>query len=113
VAETCTAGPDNCPFIWTADQDQTNSDPLPAGDVCQCGDVNGVNGVTALDVTIAREHLVGATLSGLFIPERCNVIGPSDGGASDCDVADIYVLQRVVAGKSATVENSCRAYTGR
>ena len=40
------------------------------------------------------------------------MIGPSDGGASDCDVADIYVLERVVASESATVENSCQAYGG-
>jgi YVTN family beta-propeller protein len=107
----CTEGPDNCPF--NSDPDQTNSDTLPAGDVCQCGDVNGENGLTELDLTIARQHLVGATLSGnVFIPERCNVIGPSDGGASDCDVADIYVLERLLAGGSAKVENSCQAYTG-
>jgi hypothetical protein len=112
VAETCTAGPDNCPFIWTAEQGQTNSDALPAGDACQCGDIDEDGRVTALDATIAREHLVGATLSGPFAAERCNVIGPSDGGASDCDVADIYVLQRFLAGKSATVENTCQAYTG-
>jgi YVTN family beta-propeller protein len=109
---TCTAGPDNCPFIWTAGQDQANSDALPAGDVCQCGDVDNDGQVTAADAIIAREHLVGATLSGPFVVERCNVIGPSDGGASDCDVADIYVLQRFLAGESVTVENGCRAYTG-
>jgi hypothetical protein len=110
--ESCEVGPDNCPFIWTPGQDQTNSDTLPAGDACQCGDVNGEHGVTALDLTIARQHLVGAKLSGPFIPERCNVIDPSDGGASDCDVADIYVLQRflALADESVTVENACQAY---
>jgi DNA-binding beta-propeller fold protein YncE len=107
----CAEGPDNCPFISNLGQANSDGDALPAGDACQCGDVDDDGQVTATDVTIAREHLVGAMLSGPFVAERCNVIGPSDGGASDCDVADIYVLQRVVAGKSATVENSCQAYT--
>jgi hypothetical protein len=101
-------GLDNCPFIDNTDQ--ANSDSLLAGDVCQCGDVDNDGQVTAADAKIAREHLVDATLSGTFVAERCNVIGESDGGASDCDVADIYVLERVVAGVSATVENTCQAY---
>ena len=111
----CDEGPDNCPFISNPDQtdsDLLSADGLSAGDECQCGDVDYDGQVTALDATIAREHLVGATLSGAFVAERCNVIGESDGGASDCDVADIYVLERVVASESATIENTCQAYTG-
>jgi hypothetical protein len=42
---------------------------------------------------------------------RCNVAGPSDGGVSDGDVADIFVLQRVLSGRPVTVENTCQAYT--
>jgi hypothetical protein len=61
-------------------------------------------------VSRAQENLVGATLSGTFVATRCNVIGPSDGGVTDCDVADIYVLQRVVAGGAITIENTCAAY---
>jgi len=93
-----TAGPDNCPNVSNADQ--TNSDPLPAGDVCQCGDLDDDGIVEADDVLLARQHLMGITT------------GPSDGGASDCDVADIFVLQRVVAGRPVTLENTCQAYTG-
>jgi hypothetical protein len=40
------------------------------------------------------------------------VIGPPDGGATDCDVADAYVLDRFIAGLPVTVENTCQAYTG-
>jgi hypothetical protein len=61
-------------------------------------------------VSRAQENLVGATLSGTFVATRCNVIGPSDGGVTDCDVADIYVLQRVVVGGAITIENTCAAY---
>jgi hypothetical protein len=106
----CSAGPDNCPFI--ANSGQENSDALEAGDVCQCGDVTGDNMVTPIDVTRIRENLVGATLGGTFIAARCNVIGPSDGGASDCDVADIFILRRFVTGGPVTVQNACDAYSG-
>jgi hypothetical protein len=111
VGGTCdTAGPDNCPFVGPADQ--TNSDALPAGDVCQCGDLDDDGAIDADDVTIARQHLVGATIGVTYDLPRCNVAGPSDGGASDCDVADIFVLERIVAGRPATVENTCEASTG-
>jgi hypothetical protein len=111
VGGTCSiAGPDNCPNV--DNPAQTNNDALPAGDVCQCGDLDSNGIVEADDVTIARQHLVGATIEVSYDLTRCNVTGPSDGGTSDCDVADIYVLQRVVAGKSATLENTCLHYTG-
>jgi hypothetical protein len=104
----CAAGPDNCPFI--PNQAQANSDSLFAGDVCQCGDLDLDGGVDADDVMIARQHLVGATIVVPYDLTRCNVIGPSDGGITDCDVADVYVLERVVAGRPTAVENACQAY---
>jgi hypothetical protein len=107
----CEEGPDNCPFIWTAEQDQANSDTLPAGDACQCGDLDDDGLVNADDLLLARQHLMGQAVPAADLT-RCNVIGPSNGGAGDCDVADIYVLQRLVADKPATVENTCQAYTG-
>ena len=101
---------DNCPFV--PNNPQTNSDSLPGGDACQCGDVTGDGAVTAMDVTRAQENLVGALLGGTFIATRCNVIGPSDGGVSDCDIADIFILQRFLAGSPVTVANTCDAYSG-
>ena len=100
---------DNCPFVAN---DQTDSDALPAGDACQCGDVTDDGVVNGADVIRAQENLVGATLSGTFVATRCNVIGPSDGGVTDCDVSDIFVLQRFVAGEPVTLENVCAAYFG-
>jgi len=105
----CTAsGPDNCPFISNALQ--TNSDALTAGDDCQCGDVTGDGSVTQADVDEVRGALMGGT--AVTNPDRCNVIGASDGGNSDCDIADIFVLQRFVGGSPVTVANACDAYTG-
>jgi hypothetical protein len=109
-AGTCTAaGPDNCPLV--SNGSQTNSDTLGAGDDCQCGDVTGAGGVTAADVTRAQEYLLGVPLGGPFDATRCNVIGASDGGVSDCDIADIFVLQRFLAGSPVTVGNTCDAYS--
>jgi hypothetical protein len=65
--------------------------------------------VTEADVILVGEHIVGATTVAILT--RCNVIGPSDGGVTDCDVADAYVLDRFTDGQPVTVENTCFAYT--
>jgi hypothetical protein len=53
---------------------------------------------------------VGATTAAILT--RCNVIGSSGGGATDCDLVDAYVLDRFTSGQPVPVENSCAAYTG-
>jgi hypothetical protein len=103
----CTAGPDNCPFV--PNPGQANSDGLLAGDDCQCGDVNGDLAVDALDLQIAREKLVGATLSGSFDVARCDFTGA---GGTVCEVDDLMVLERLVLGASTSSENACSAYGG-
>jgi len=100
---------DNCPAVSNAGQ--TNTDALPAGDDCQCGDANNTGAVDAADLQIVREHLMGRNPAG-FVAKRCNVIGPSDGGTSDCDVADSFILQRFLSGSPVSVENACDAYLG-
>jgi hypothetical protein len=97
-------GIDNCPFV--PNNPQTNRDSLPAGDACQCGDVNTDFIVDSLDAQIAREKLVGSALSGSFDPERCNVIGNSD-----CGVDDVFVLERIAEGLPASLQNVCGAYS--
>jgi hypothetical protein len=110
VGSCAQAGPDNCPFIPNASQ--LNGDTLLAGNDCQCGDLNNDGIVTSADVILVREYVVGATTTAILT--RCNVIGPSDdGGITDCDVADAYVLDRFTSGHlETTVENTCPAYTG-
>ena len=98
---------DNCPFV--SNNSQTNSDSLPAGDACQCGDVDGSVGVTLADVTRAQENLLGIPLGGTFDAARCNVIGPSESGVSDCDIADIFILQRFLTGSPVSIGNTCDA----
>jgi len=105
-----TAGPDNCPFVMNAGQ--ANSDFLPAGDACQCGDIDGDFRVYPSDLALARAHLVGKAITGDIT--YCNVVGdyaPEEDG-SDCDVADIYALSRYIAGEPVTLGNVCKPYFG-
>jgi hypothetical protein len=61
-------------------------------------------------VQVAGEWLVGATLSDSFVISRCNVIGPSDGGVSDCGVEDHFILERYVSGGQSTLDDACAAW---
>jgi hypothetical protein len=97
-------GADNCPFIVNASQQ--NSDAFAAGDLCQCGDVNGTGTVTVADYLRAREWVVDRS-SGFFELDRCDVTGDAA-----CDVADLAVLDRLTSGAGATLLDACEAYTG-
>jgi hypothetical protein len=99
---------DNCPFV--SNEDQTQSDILPAGDACQCGDLDTNGIINDADVTIARRVLVGSSLAAGAPRIRCNVTGVSDGGIDDCDVQDIAQLARHAGGSAAQIENVCDAY---
>jgi hypothetical protein len=100
---------DNCPGL--ANAGQTNSDSLPAGDDCQCGDVDGSNTVDAGDLLRLREHLMGDTLPGNLLA-RCDVHDTDTDGIEDCDVADASALARYVGGGNITLENFCSVYLG-
>ena len=64
--------------------------------------------VPAADLLAIRLLVVAGT--PLADATRCNVIGPSDGGASDCDLADAFVLDRYLGGGTVTVGDLCEAY---
>jgi hypothetical protein len=101
-------GIDVCPFV--DDPDQTNTDPFPAGDICQCGDLDMDGDIDQVDVDLARAQLVGRTLGNPDLT-RCNVIGPSNEGVSDCDLNDIFLLRRIVSGIPGAIPgNVCQAY---
>jgi hypothetical protein len=106
----CGVGPDNCPFV--PNLDQANSDAFPAGDSCQCGDVNFDNVLDELDVDGAARNLVGRAQERPFFASRCNVVGPSDGGLTDCDIEDLYVIERAASGQPVVLQNACDAYNG-
>jgi hypothetical protein len=67
--------------------------------------VNSDNAVTALDLVIVRENVVGATLSGSFDADRCDYIG--DPG---CGVDDAYVLDRILRGAPTSYADACLAF---
>lgn len=107
----CTPG-DNCPLV--ASSDLTNSDSLPAGDVCQCADVTDDGIVDSTDLSMLRKWLVdpASPLASGFVSSRCNMIGPSDGGVADCDVADAFVLDRFLSGGLSSFDNVCADWLG-
>jgi hypothetical protein len=98
-----TDGEDNCPFI--ANNGQVNGDALPAGDACQCGNVDATGGITAADYQLAREAVV-KTPGGSFDLDFCDV-----NGDAACDVEDLAILQRIVNAQPATVVDACTAYS--
>ena len=66
-----------------------------AGDYLVCIDGDGVSSVQDVKAIIA---------------ERCNVVGTPDADA--CGVDDIFVLDRIARGLSATLGDVCNAYLG-
>jgi hypothetical protein len=99
---------DNCLFV--GNPAQTDSDFLPAGDACQCGDIDGDSYVYSSDLAMARAHLMGKAIAGDI--KYCNVVGPyaPTGDGSDCDVRDIHALTRFIAGETVALGNVCRPY---
>jgi hypothetical protein len=105
----CSAGPDNCPFV--PNLGQSNGDAAPAGDACQCGNVDGIGGITATDVQIARERLMEKALSGSFLDDFCNTIG-SYFDPDDCDVGDISLMAAIVEGRAIDIGAACPGNLG-
>ena len=99
---------DNCPWVWNASQAQ--SDSLPAGDACQCGDLDMDGIVDAIDAKVAGQIVVGNSDANEASADRCNVVGPSDGGATDCQIDDVALIDRHARGASAAIGNVCAAY---
>jgi hypothetical protein len=43
--------------------------------------------------------------------QRCGSCSDRQSGVTDCDISDIFILQRFLAGSPVTVENTCAAYS--
>jgi subtilisin family serine protease len=99
---------DNCRYIANDQSDTggvSSSGPDGIGDACQCGDVDGNGTVNDLDRQALRAHRG----SGIPLPEPalCNVRGPADGGATDCDLLDLVVLSRALLGLEPGIGQVC------
>jgi hypothetical protein len=105
----CTStGPENC--ILISNTGQENDDTASQGNACQCGEVIRADGlITEADLEAARRHVVSGT-PAFVDASRCNVVGLEDGGASDCTVADLAIIDRIAQGSNATVGNACSAF---
>jgi hypothetical protein len=94
---------DSCAYRSNEGQDDADADGN--GDACQCGDVTLEGLVTAADSAALRTHL--ATPGGTLAPaalERCSV-APGPG----CDLLDVAVLVRALAGLGPGAEQVCAA----
>lgn len=83
------------------------------GDACQCGDTTDDGDPGQPDVDEIRTALADPA-QGLAAPEKCNVVGatdPSDvdgdGLPDDCNVADVVVLRRALAGLEPQPQPVC------
>jgi hypothetical protein len=74
------------------------------GDACQCGDAAGGGSVFGSDALAIGAFLTG---SPILVPSRCNVRGPSDGGATDCDLVDLAVIRRALAFQAPGIQQVC------
>jgi hypothetical protein len=99
---------DNCPHVSNASQE--NNDSLPAGDLCQCGDLDDDGVVDSVDLELVRKVIVGSSGASSAVLARCNVTGLSDGGVSDCDLQDAFVIDRHVSGYASDIQDVCDAY---
>ncbi|MCP4006390.1 MAG: hypothetical protein GY725_19600 [bacterium] len=103
-----TDGRDNCPSVDNPLQEDTNQDGT--GDACQCGDVSEDNDLTQLDfdmLSLALADPGGASLSASAL-DRCSVVGT----AADCNIADLGVIARAIAGFPPGPQLLCTAAQG-
>ena len=84
------------------------------GAVALCGDVSDDGVVDALDADGLRNALLGNP-SAIANAAKCNVFGPTDptlaenGLPTDCDLVDVAVLRRALAGLPPDVAQVCSA----
>ncbi len=95
-------GADNCARV--ANLDQANGDALPAGDACQCSDVDVDRDVDAADVAALERFLAGRATRPGFDSARCGAAG-----APGCDAADVATLRRWLAGQLPGLPQACAA----
>ncbi len=77
-----------------------DEDGIPDGEQCGDGNADGLLGPGDVDGT--RRAL--AALGALIAPEKCNVHGLAGGSAGTCDIADVVVQRRALAGLAAPLQ---------
>jgi hypothetical protein len=93
---------DLCPF----DADPANSDVIPAGDACQCSDVDDSAASDLVDVVHVARFLSPVPDSADFDPARCRVSAGLDPIFGDqCGAAGLAGLRLLLARGDAPVES--------
>jgi hypothetical protein len=108
---------DNCPYAPNNQLDNGGVGSFSAngiGNACECGDTSNDGSVQPADVTDIRERLAGLPGS-LAAPEKCSVQGPivaadgpdADALRDDCQVDDVVVIRRALAGRGPGIGQLC------
>ena len=89
---------DNCPFIANNDQQDRGGlatlVPNGRGDRCECGEATDDGAIFAADSNVIRQLLAGLPVPQPIVAlDRCSVAA-----TPGCDVADLAVLRRALAG---------------
>lgn len=92
---------DNCPFV--ANLAQTNGDAVPAGDSCQCADIDDDTVFDIRDVALAYRHRNGLPLPSGVAGSRC-MLGA---GYDTCSEAGIREVREALADPMVALVNSC------
>jgi hypothetical protein len=71
----------------------------------QCGDVTADGVATGADVAALRQMF--ASLSTPAAPGKCNVAGNPGRDAASCDIVDLAVLRRAIAGLAPALSAGC------
>ena len=78
--------------------------------MCQCADLDEDGVVGPADLEITQKQLTGATIAVPYEIARCNLVGPTDGGISDCAVDDLFRIARLVNGLATSAGDLCSSY---
>jgi hypothetical protein len=97
VGDVC----DSC--FQVSNQAQTNSDLVPAGDDCQCSDLNNDAQVDILDAAVITRFSLGFASSAPFDYDRCKV----DVGTLPCAFSGAMAVRQTLAGLGTPLVESC------
>lgn len=94
---------DNC--VTLPNSMQTNSDLPPAGDACQCSDLDADAQSDIVDAVLMERFRMGASLPAGVDGTRCAV----DAGVSPCGATGIVAVRQTLAAAGPPLVESCPA----
>jgi hypothetical protein len=97
VGDVC----DNCPFV--SNLPQSNGDTVPAGNACQCPDIDDDTVFDIRDVVLSYRHRNGLPLPSGIMGSRC-MLGS---GYDTCSEAGILGVREALADPSVLLLNNC------